>query len=52
MEKLVANATRRLREAPVLRAQKQAVERIQRMVKGKRERPLRLRKTPKRRKEE
>jgi hypothetical protein len=28
IEKLVANATRRLREALVLRAQKQAVERI------------------------
>jgi hypothetical protein len=28
MEKLVANATRRLREAPALHAQKQAVERI------------------------
>jgi hypothetical protein len=28
IEKLVANATRRLREAPALRAQKQTVERI------------------------
>jgi hypothetical protein len=48
----VANATRRLREAPALRAQKQTVERIQRMVREKRGRPSRLRKTPRRRREE
>jgi hypothetical protein len=48
----VANATRRLREAPALRAQKQAVERIQRMVREKRERPSRLQKTSGRRRKE
>jgi hypothetical protein len=42
---------RRLREAPVLRAQKQAVKRIQRIVREKRGRPLRLRKTSERRRE-
>jgi hypothetical protein len=52
MKKLVANAIRRLREAPALRAQKQAVKRIQRIVREKRGRPSRLRKTPGRRREE